>query len=163
MTLTTHSIIAAAVTKPISHLHPLITLAVAIATHYLSDAIPHWDYPLKSIEHTEDKENRHWGTNRKAIIKDISSMTFDGLLGAAIVIIVVRPVTREQWFWVFAAVVGGCLPDFLQGLYMFKISFLRAHQRLHDFFHTNIRLGPYPLIGIPFQTVITAIALYILV
>ncbi len=163
MTLTTHSIIAAAVTKPLAAMNPLIAFTVAIASHYLSDAIPHWDYQLTSIENKEDKENRHFGSSRSAVIKDISSMALDGFLGAAIVLLVVHPVTTHQWLWALAAIIGGCLPDFLQGLYMLKLRFLRAHQRLHDMFHTNIRLGPYPLFGISFQIVIVATALYALI
>ena len=162
MTLTTHSIIAAAVTKPLAAMNPLLAFAIAIASHYLSDAIPHWDYPLQSIENPEDKENRKWGSGRSALIKDISSMAVDGFLGVGIVLAVVRPVTAQEWIWVIAAIVGGCLPDFLQGLYMFRLKFLRPHQWLHDIFHSNIRLGPYPLFGIPFQLIIAVIALYIL-
>lgn len=163
MTLTTHSIIAAAITKPLAAMNPMLAFIVALATHYLSDAIPHWDYPLASIENREDKENQHWGTNRNALLKDISSMALDGFLGAGIVLFTIRPTHAHEWAWVIAAIVGGCLPDFLQGLYMLKLKFLRPHQRLHDIFHTNIRLGPYPLVGIPFQLIITAIALYFLI
>lgn len=163
MTLTTHSIIAAAVTKPLAAMNPALAFVVALVTHYLSDAIPHWDYPLKSIENPEDKETRTWGSSRNAIIRDVSSMAFDGILGAVIVIVVTRPTGAHEWTWVIAAIIGGCLPDFLQGLYMFKLKFLRPHQWLHDMFHTHIRLGPYPLVGIPFQLIIAAIALYFLI
>lgn len=162
MTLTTHSIIAAAVTKPFAAMSPLLIFVIAIASHYLSDAIPHWDYQLTSIEDKEDKEKRRWGSNRRMLIKDISSMALDGFLGVGIVLLVVRPVTTQQWAWVLAAIIGGSLPDFLQGLYMLKLKFLRPHQRLHDIFHTKIRLGPYPLFGISFQMIFFAIALYAL-
>ncbi len=162
MTLTTHSIIAAAVTKPISHIHPLLIFVVAVATHYLSDAIPHWDYKITSIENIENREHRHFGTNRNAILHDIKNFAIDGFLGLAIVAVIARPETMQQWLWVLASVVGGCLPDFLQGLYLFKLKFLRKPQQFHDIFHTNIRLGPYALIGIPFQLVIVLVALYAL-
>lgn len=163
MTLTTHSIIAAAVAKPLMAMNPLAAFTVAIASHYLSDAIPHWDYPLCSIEDKEDKEKRHWGSNRRMLVRDISSMALDGLLGAGIVLAIVRPATTQQWLWALMVIIGGSLPDFLQGLYMLKLRFLRPHQRLHDLFHTKIRLGPYPLVGIPFQLIIAAIALYALI
>lgn len=163
MTLTTHSIIAAAVTKPFAAMNPLLIFAVAIASHYLSDAIPHWDYQLTSIEDKEDKEKRRWGSNRRMLIKDAYSMALDGFLGAGIVLLIVRPVTAQQWVWVLVAIIGGSLPDFLQGLYMLKLKFLRSHQRLHDIFHTKIRLGPYPLFGIPFQMIFFLIALYALI
>ncbi|TSC68902.1 MAG: hypothetical protein G01um101466_265 [Parcubacteria group bacterium Gr01-1014_66] len=163
MTLTTHSIIAAAIAKPLMQMNPLLAFVAALASHYLSDAIPHWDYPLASIEDKEDKEKRHWGSNRRMLMKDISRMALDGFLGAGILLLIVRPVTTQQLLWTLAVIIGGSLPDFLQGLYMLKLKFLTPHQRLHDIFHTNIRLGPYPLFGVPFQLVIAAIALYILI
>ena len=163
MTLTTHSIIAAAVTKPLMYVHPIFIFLVAVASHYASDAIPHWDYPVASIKNPEDKEHRHWGRNRATLLKDISHFAFDGFLGALIVFVIVRPVTGPQWTWALLAIIGGCLPDFLQGVYMLERKFLRLHQRFHDICHTNIRLGSYPWLGIPFQAVITAIAIYALI
>ena len=162
MTLATHAVIAAAVTKSLMHAHPALTFAVAFASHFLADAIPHWDYKLVSLENPEDSEKRRFGRNRSALIRDVKNFTLDGFLGAGIVLLFVRPVTREQWIWAILAIVGGCLPDFLQGLYVLKIKFLQRHQKFHDMLHTNIRLGPYPLIGIPFQAVIAMIALYAL-
>lgn len=162
MTLTTHSIIAAAVTKSVSHLHPAFMFIVAIATHYLADSIPHWDYKITSIENIEDKDLRYFGKNRMAILRDIRNFTLDGFFGLAIVVAMVRPETTQQWFWVIASVVGGCLPDFLQGLYVFKLKFLRLPQQFHDFCHTGIRLGSYARIGIPFQLIIALAAIYTL-
>ena len=49
MTLTTHSLIAAAVTKPLAAANPLLIFAAAFASHLIADAIPHWDYPLASL------------------------------------------------------------------------------------------------------------------
>ena len=162
MTLTTHSIIAAAITKPLMRVHPVFIFLVAVASHYASDAIPHWDYQVASIENPQDKEHRHWRRNRATILKDIIHFALDGFLGAAIVLVIIRPVSAQQWTWAGLAIIGGCLPDFLQGVYMLERKFLRLHQRFHDICHTNIRLGPYPLLGIPFQILIGAAALYML-
>ena len=162
MTLTTHSIIAAALTKPLVASNPAFILIAAIISHYLSDAIPHWDYPLESIEDLEDSNKRHWGKDKKAILKDIRHFALDGFLGAALVLLIIRPNTTQQWTWALLAIIGGCLPDFLQGLSMLKLKFLRPHQKLHDFMHAKIRLGPYPRFGIPLQILIYMIALYFL-
>ena len=162
MTLTTHSIIAAAVTKPLAAANPAFIFIAAVISHYLSDAIPHWDYRLSSIEDAEDSDKRHWTHNRNTIINDIRRFAFDGFLGAGVVLLIIRPVTREQWIWAILAIIGGSLPDFLQGLYMLKLRFLKPHQRLHDLMHSKIRLGPYPRLGIPFQALIYASALYFL-
>ena len=163
MTLTTHSIIAAAVTKPLMRMHPVLIFAVAMATHYLSDAIPHWDYKVLSLENAENNEKRRIVNNRKLIMTDIRNFAIDGFLGAIVVLLIIRPVTVQQWTWAGLAVVGGCLPDFLQALHVLKLPLLRLHQKFHDIFHTNIRLGSYPLLGIPFQAAIVAIALFVLI
>lgn len=160
MTLTTHSIIAAAVTSPIAHLHPALTFVVALASHYLSDAIPHWDYRLESIGETKDADKREWSHSRNTLLRDIARFSADGFLGAGIVLLIAWPTTQAEWLWTASAIIGGSLPDFLQGLYMAKLRFLKPHQRVHDFIHSAIRLGPYPLIGIPFQLAIALIALW---
>lgn len=162
MTLTTHSIIAAAITKPIAAMNPLFIFVLAVASHYLSDAIPHWDYEIASLDNPEDKEDPHIRYNRHAIITDMSHFVIDTIVGSLVVILIIRPVTMQQWVWIALAIFGGCLPDFLQGFYALKLKFLRPHQRLHDIFHTDIRLGKYPLIGIPFQAVCVIISLAIL-
>ena len=162
MTLATHSIIAAAVTKPLMRMHPAFILLTAIASHYLSDAIPHWDYKIASLENSEDKKHRRFGNNRKLIYRDIGNFAIDGLSGAGIVLLAIRPITREQWTWAILAIVGGCLPDFLQAIYILKLKPLRLHQKFHDMFHTKIRLGPYPMLGIPMQAAIALIAFALL-
>lgn len=163
MTLTTHSIIAAVVTKPLLHTHPILIFAAAILSHYLSDAIPHWDYQLESLSDEENADKRAWSKDWHVLGRDILHFAFDGFLGAAIVLLIARPVSREDWVWIIFSVIGGCLPDFLQGLYVLKLRLLKSHQRLHDFMHAKIRLGPYPLIGIPFQLAISLLSLYFLV
>ena len=162
VTLTTHSIIAAAVTSPLAHLHPALTFVVALASHYMSDAIPHWDYRLESIGDTENPDRRTWSRSRNTLCRDIARFSADGLLGAGIVLLVTWPVTPREWLWAGSAIVGGSLPDFLQGLYMARARFLKIHQRAHDFMHSDIRLGPYPAIGIPFQLAIAFAALWFL-
>ena len=162
MTLTTHSIIAVAITKPLARMHPLVIFLVAIASHYASDSIPHWDYSVSSMDDTHDLEKRHWGTNRKALRRDLAHFAIDGFLGAAIVLLAVRPVTSQQWTWTILAIIGGSLPDFLQGVAALGISWMKPIQRFHDRWHTHIRLGPYPLLGIPFQALIAGAALYTL-
>ena len=162
MTLTTHSIIAAAVTKPLARMHPAFILIAAVTSHYLSDAIPHWDYKIVSLENPEDKEKRHLTKDHNLISQDIRNFAIDGFVGAAIVLLVIRPVTQQQWTWAVLAIIGGCLPDFLQGLYVFKIKSLGLHQIFHDLFHTKIQLGPYPMLGIPMQAAIALIALVLL-
>ena len=162
MTLATHMVIAAAVTKKIALRHPLMGLCAAIISHYLSDAIPHWDYPLHAAKDPEDIKKRRWSTDRTLLWRDLCHVGTDVLLGAAVVLLAIRPATSAQWLWAISAIIGGTLPDFLQGLYMSGARFLLPLQRFHDRMHAKIRLAPYPLIGIPFQVLIFLLSLAVL-
>lgn len=163
MTLSTHSVIAAAVTKPLSSAHPAFIFVAAVVSHYLADAIPHWDYRVLSMENKEHTDQRHWGKNRKLLLRDLAHFTLDGVVAIAITVLLVRPTTRAQWIWVALAIIGGSLPDFLQGVYaLVKTKLLSIHQMIHDAAHSKILLGHYPLIGIPFQLAIVAVCAIIL-
>lgn len=155
MTLATHIIIAAAATKPIASAHPLLIFAVAIITHYLSDAIPHWDYSLSSIDSEIRHEKRKWKLDDSTFLRDIRNIAFDGLMGTLLVALITSPSSTNEFLWLFLAASGAVLPDFLQGVYYTRrADFLRIIHHFHGFMHSKISLGPYPLIGIPFQAVI---------
>ncbi len=163
MTLTTHMVVATAVTKPLARLNPVIGFCAAVASHYLSDAIPHWDYQIHAMKDKGDGEKQHWNaskaqTFRKEVIRDVHNFAIDGLLGATVTLALIRPASAGQWWWAAAAIIGGALPDFLQGLYLSGFSLLKPLQRIHDRMHTKIKLGAYPAIGIPFQLVIALVA-----
>lgn len=165
MILSTHILIAAAVAKPLASVHPAAAFIAALASHYLSDAIPHWDYTLHSIENKDDPEKRQWSVDRTLLLKDFFRYATDAFIGAALVALLMRPSSWHELWWFLAVVIGGALPDFLQALQMLRIPlgrWLHPHQLFHDWIHTKIKLGPYPLIGIPLQAIIALIAIYAL-
>ena len=165
MTFTTHILIAGALTKPIVHAHPVLSFGVAIASHYLTDLIPHWDYGIRSIDKKtqENVDAIQWDFRDKKFWRDFSHFTFDALLGLGILTLISWPTSLTQFSALFFVSAGAVLPDFLQGIYFTrKANFLKPAQRLHDFFHTRLRLSPYPLIGVPFQLVFAAISLWVL-
>ena len=55
MTLTPHAIVGAAIASTIPD-QPLLGFSLAFLSHFVLDAIPHWDYKLSSM--TEDKANK---------------------------------------------------------------------------------------------------------
>lgn len=161
MTLTTHAAVAVALTKPLMQAHPLIIFAVA--SHYLSDAIPHWDYSLRSANTDPDGTTKSIAMNSWIFLFDLARTAFDALLGAGIVLLVIRPRSQREFVLILLAIVGGMLSDFLQGLYLSKkAEFLKPLQTFHDWMHTKIKLRPYPAIGIPFQLAILFFALWII-
>ena len=138
----------------------MFTFVAAVASHYLSDAIPHWDYPIKSVDGDQDADQKTWSHNPKSLLVDMSRIAADGFIGAAISFFILWPTTFYDFLSLFLIILGSTLPDFLQGLYFIKHTrFLKPLQRIHDSIHTKIKLGQYPLIGVPLQLIIFLLAL----
>ncbi len=163
MILTTHIAIAAAVTKPLLNTNPIFPFAAALASHYLADAIPHWDYKLSSLNDKEDKRERRMSRQNPSFVWDIGKMGGDALLGSLVVLYFFPPHTWHNALTLASVIIGAILPDLLQGVYLFwKNSILGNIQTFHDFFHTKIKLGPYPLVGVPFQIGIFLLSIWFL-
>ncbi|KKW21186.1 MAG: hypothetical protein UY61_C0012G0009 [Candidatus Adlerbacteria bacterium GW2011_GWC1_50_9] len=67
MTLATHIVIAGAITRPIAGAHPALLFLVSLASHYLADAIPHWDYDIRSVpdEHKQNPDAIRWNFSER--------------------------------------------------------------------------------------------------
>ena len=163
MILATHIAIAAAATRPLAGLHPIITLIVSLASHYLTDAIPHWHYPLDSVDHRDNTEKKTWRGDKRALARDFLRFTLDGFGGAGIAYFVIWPSGTTEILWLAAAITGSVLPDALQGIYMAGARFLKPHQIFHDRVHAKIKLDAYPWIGIPFQLAFALAAIFFLI
>lgn len=163
MTLGVHMMIGAAVARRLASSHPLLAFAIGIATHYVSDAIPHWDYGIASFPEADQREKRQWRFTGGAFKKDLLHIALDGALGAALVLLVARAASGAALLPLLLAACGAILPDLLQGIYFAtRAPYLVPLQKFHDFCHTKIKLGPYPLIGIPLQLLVALAAAYIL-
>lgn len=165
MTLTTHIIIAAAAAQPFAEFHPAVIFTVALASHYLSDAIPHWDYSILSFpdKSMDDVHKRRWNFGIRTFWIDILRIGTDFFIGSTILWLILRPAIPAEWLTVLLIFAGGALPDFLQGVYYTRhADFLKPLHVFHDFMHTKIKLGPYPWIGVPFQVLIFSLVLYFL-
>lgn len=162
MILSTHIVIAAAATKPLTGFHPILTFVVSVVSHYLTDAIPHWHYPVGSIDERDNTEKKTWRKDRRALARDFLRFALDGFGGAALAFLLIRPESASEAWWLAAAVIGSTLPDALQGMYMAGLRFLKPLQVFHDRVHSKIKLDAYPWIGIPFQLAIAGIAIWFL-
>ena len=56
MILTTHAIVGGALAS-LFPTHPITAIAAGFASHFVIDAIPHWDYPLQSISVAPGRRN----------------------------------------------------------------------------------------------------------
>jgi hypothetical protein len=55
--LSTHAIVGGAIASLISS-HPLLAAVAGFTSHFVIDAIPHWDYRLRSIAVGKGADNR---------------------------------------------------------------------------------------------------------
>src|SRR4051812_31540781 len=110
MTLATHAITGAAIAS-FMPTHPVAAFAAGFASHFLLDAIPHYDYPIFSDSIHPKKKDSPVKIDRTLII-DAIDFSVDGIIGIALsVYLFVFPASLIV---ILAGAVGGILPDPLQ-------------------------------------------------
>ncbi|MDR3558213.1 MAG: hypothetical protein P4L61_01645 [Candidatus Pacebacteria bacterium] len=158
MTLTTHAIAGAAIAASMPH-HLIIGFALAFASHFVLDAIPHWDYQLRSYKKDEtNRLNDDMPINRDFFI-DLLHIGIDMSCGIIIVLLFFT-LSGAQLFWApFVGVFGGVLPDALQFAYWkWRHEPLTSLQRFHIWVdHPERNLHHKPLVGVPFQIAVAVI------
>jgi len=163
MILTTHILGAAAMTRPLAGSNPLVLFVVAIASHFILDAIPHRDYRLDSvIRNGEGKQARVLGVRYDHVWWDITKLLIDGLVGAGALFYIMQPPLTVSGVLPFVlTVIGAALPDFLQLVFWFfpKWPIALIH-RFHKWVHTPHE--PSKMIGFSIQGVVIAASLIIL-
>jgi hypothetical protein len=81
MILSTHAVVGAALAG-LMPFHPVAAFVTGFASHFVIDAIPHWDYPLRSISLGPGARNDV--RMSAARIRDLALIGFDGLAGLAL-------------------------------------------------------------------------------
>lgn len=156
MVLTTHSIIGASFAGLLAT-DPALAFTVGLASHYLFDTIPHWDYELISVNRENGKLN--FKDSNSGRLFDASRIALDFFVGLIASYYIFVSLAGFSWTVIIAGVLGAIIPDFLQFLHAKINSWpLTWFQRLHDFFHADKR--PYrqaQLKGILWQLGIIAV------
>ena len=141
MTLTAHSIVGAAIASALPQ-HPVLGFALAFASHFAVDAIPHYDYHIESTS-----IDPRFATALRldaTLFRDFLRIGSDAFLGFALSILFFGPTVAT-----IAGIVGGMLPDFLQFAWMrIQHEPLNSLQRFHKWIHSKNRLEGRPLFGI---------------
>jgi hypothetical protein len=138
MILSTHAVVGGAIASVLPS-HPIFAVAAAFASHFVIDAIPHWDYSMNSIALGKGADNRGLRLSRGVLV-DLLKIGFDAIAGLALAL------------WLFAtptssAVVAACacaamFPDPLQFVYsVFPREPLVTLQRFHSWIHSKRRLA----------------------
>ncbi len=154
MTLTTHAVVGASLAALIPS-QPALGFAVGFVSHFLLDAIPHWDYHLKASH--ENKEDRLQSTlvfTRDTII-DLVKIGFDGFLGLFLPFFFFMPQSWPLAVALLCGAFGGMLPDGLQFVYyQVRREPITSLQRFHQYIHAETRLKDYWIPGLTIQVAI---------
>jgi hypothetical protein len=152
MILSTHALVGAAIGACLSS-NPAAAAAVAFGSHFVLDAIPHWDYPIRSASLTPQS-----GVPirlDRTLILDLLTFGFDALLGVTAGMLVFGS-TGNRWV-VLVGAIAAMLPDPLQLIpSRYAYEPLRTIQIFHRKIHSKLTLAALPL-GVASQLVLAII------
>jgi hypothetical protein len=149
--LTTHAIVGGAIASLFPS-HPLPVVAACFASHFVIDAIPHWDYPLRSIAFGLQARNQWtWNSNR---LCDFAVIALDGAAGLALAIDLFS--VPSTILTIALGALAAMLPDPLQFVHtLYPREPLKSLQRFHAWMHTKYKIGAS--LGISSQIAFAAI------
>lgn len=162
MILTTHAVVGAGLAV-LAKANPVAAFGMGFLSHFLLDAIPHWEYPIQSKGPSTNPLQADMVLG-KAFVLDMIFIGSDFALGitlgllmlsgenVSLATIVVSPV-----FW---GSLGAVAPDFLQFAY-FKIKRepLTSLQKFHIFIHSDYRFPHKSFVGPLIQVAIIVFVL----
>jgi len=137
MILSTHAIVGGAIASLLPS-HPVLAVAAGFASHFVIDAIPHWDYPLRSIAIGKTADNRKLKISA-TLFRDLALIGFDACAGLALALLLFANATTA---WVVAlGAIAGMLPDPLQFVHsVYPYEPLKSLQRFHSWIHSKKKL-----------------------
>ncbi|WP_439406481.1 hypothetical protein ACNJX9_34345 [Bradyrhizobium sp. DASA03076] len=138
MILSTHAIVGGAIASLLPS-DPLLAAVLGFVSHFAIDAIPHWDYPLRSISVGKRADNRRLRLNR-AVIIDVMCVGVDACAGLALAVWLFATPTSA---WLMAlGPIAAMVPDALQFAHSIcPREPLVTLQRFHGSIHSNRKLA----------------------
>jgi hypothetical protein len=147
MTLSTHAVVGAAIASFLPS-HPAASFVLGFASHFALDAIPHWDYPIRSA--CVDPKIGAPLVFDHALFLDAVTIGSDALFG--ILVAFVLFVSPESLSAVLLGALGAMLPDLLQFIHArFPHEPLRSLHALHRWAHTDREITDRIVLGIGSQ------------
>lgn len=105
MILSTHAIVGGAIASLMPD-QPALAFVAGIASHFIIDAIPHSDYPLRSLSISRNRPtlfaDRLW-------VRDLGLLVFDASAGLAIALLLYA--SPQATPAILLGAVGGMVPD----------------------------------------------------
>jgi len=132
MILSTHAIVGGAMASLMPD-QPALAFVAGIASHFVIDAIPHSDYPLRSISVSRNRPalfaDRLW-------VRDLGLLAFDASAGLAIALLLYASPRATPA--ILLGAVGGMLPDPLRLIHrLYPREPFRSFHRFHAWIHTK--------------------------
>jgi hypothetical protein len=138
MILSTHAIVGGAVASLFPS-HPVLVAVLGFASHFVIDAIPHWDYPLQSISVKPGADNRELRLDRR-LLCDLFLIGLDACAGLAAAVFLFAPFAGLGVIALGA--IAGILPDPLQFAHsLYPHQPLKILQQFHVWIHSKRRLA----------------------
>ncbi len=158
MILATHAIVGAAIAS-LNPSRPVSGFFAGFIAHFILDAIPHWEYEIKS-----GSIDPHIGSRflfDRDFFGDILRIGSDAALG--IILSLVLFYSPNAFAAVLAGVLGGITPDALQFVYVrIRKGPIIYLQRFHEWIHSPYKkLRNMPITGISLQIVIIATIVFL--
>lgn len=153
MILSTHAIAGAAVSALLPH-HPVLAFCAAFGSHFVLDAIPHWEYRIRS--YIEDPKNplKADMVLNKAFLIDLAKIGVDFSAGIFFSVLVFQAWGAPFNWNIVIGAIGGMVPDFLQFAYWkLRIKPLQLLQRFHIWIHAKKKLNNTPVLGVITQII----------
>jgi hypothetical protein len=144
MTLTTHAIVGASVAQLFPN-QPLIGFLAGVASHYLSDKIPHWDY-AQNFTSIKASNNGQLVVIDKIFfgprfLLESLFVLGDTVLGLILAWLLWHNPSSGNFLLIILGAIGGMLPDYIQIIHGFwNTRFSIVFQKFHSFMHTPERL-----------------------
>ena len=161
MTLVTHAVVGAAAASFVPD-SPVIAFTLAFASHFVMDAIPHWHYPVATIEHNKENPLNNDMRIDKQFPFDVAKIGFDALLGVALAYLFFQPSEGPLQPFVLIGALGGILPDPLQFVYWkFRHEPIATLQRLHVWIHAKTTLDDNAPLGVALQVILIFTVLFL--
>ncbi len=150
MILVTHSVIGASLAHRFTS--AAAAFVVGLISHYVSDMIPHWHYPVPEIVRAAEKPPGTKAlTVNMVLFPELIRVSIDLVLGIGLALFLFKGSPLVVFFAAFGAV----LPDLLVGLAKFyPQKILVWHDIIHRKVHTRIRLDDRHFLGIGSQAAI---------
>jgi hypothetical protein len=138
MILSTHAVVGGAIASLLPS-HPIFAVLAAFASHFVIDAIPHWDYSLRSIAIGRCANNRGLRLSRGVLI-DLTKIAFDACAGLVLALWLFA--TLASVWVVGLAACAAMLPDPLQFVHSLSPREpLKTLQRFHSWIHSKRKLA----------------------